>query len=232
MCVAPLTDVSTRDWLLQVWSAELSKLIANAMLAQRVSSINTVAQICEATGADVGEVSRIVGMDTRIGPKFLNPSIGFGGSCFQKDILNLIYICTSKGLDDVAEYWSQVIKVNDMQRTRFAQKVISSMFNTVSGKKICMFGFAFKKDTADTRETSSMYPHSTTLSLRLALTMCKHSISHVKTCRYIARELLDERCELCVHDPQVTSKHSYGTDPLMIVWCNVGLRGVGPQGDS
>lgn len=164
--------------MLQVWSAELSKLIANAMLAQRVSSINTVAQICEATGADVGEVSSIVGMDSRIGPKFLNPSLGFGGSCFQKDILNLIYICYSHGLDDVAEYWQQVIKINDLQRTRFAQKVISSMFNTISGKKICMFGFAFKKDTADTRETSSMY---------------------------VAKELLEERCCLSVHDPQVTA---------------------------
>eukprot|EP00658_Telonema_sp_P-2_P025288 TRINITY_DN20184_c0_g1_i2.p1 TRINITY_DN20184_c0_g1~~TRINITY_DN20184_c0_g1_i2.p1 ORF type:complete len:458 (-),score=110.21 TRINITY_DN20184_c0_g1_i2:45-1418(-) len=159
-----------------VWSAELSKLIANAMLAQRVSSINCVAEICEATGADVGEVARIVGMDSRIGSKFLAPSIGFGGSCFQKDILNLIYICHSKGLVEVAEYWSHVIKINDLQRTRFAQKVIASLFNTVDGKKIAMFGFAFKKDTGDTRETSSMY---------------------------IAKELLDERCLLCVHDPQV-----------------------------
>ena len=109
---------------MQVWSAELAKLIANAMLAQRVSSINTVAQLCEETGADVGEVAHIVGLDSRIGPKFLNPSIGFGGSCFQKDILNLIYICESKGLVDVAEYWSQVIKINDLQRTRFAKKVV------------------------------------------------------------------------------------------------------------
>jgi len=162
-----------------VWSAELAKLIANAMLAQRVSSMNTVAQICEETGGDVGEVSRIVGLDSRIGPKFLNPSIGFGGSCFQKDILNLIYICESKGLPEVAEYWHQVIKINDLQRTRFANKVISSMFNTISGKKIAMFGFAFKKDTGDTRETSSMY---------------------------IAKELLVERCLLTIQDEQVTSE--------------------------
>merc|ERR1712070_885693 len=162
-----------------VWSAELAKLIANAMLAQRVSSINTVAQICEETGGDVGEVARIVGLDSRIGPKFLNPSIGFGGSCFQKDILNLIYICESKGLSEVAEYWSQVIKINDLQRTRFAKKVISSMFNTISGKKIAMFGFAFKKDTGDTRETSSMY---------------------------IAKELLEERCLLTIQDEQVSAE--------------------------
>eukprot|EP00656_Telonema_subtile_P052961 TRINITY_DN7523_c0_g1_i5.p1 TRINITY_DN7523_c0_g1~~TRINITY_DN7523_c0_g1_i5.p1 ORF type:complete len:283 (+),score=84.33 TRINITY_DN7523_c0_g1_i5:622-1470(+) len=160
-----------------VWSAELAKLIANAMLAQRVSSINTVAQLCEETGADVGEVARIVGMDSRIGPKFLNPSIGFGGSCFQKDILNLIYICEAKGLSEVAEYWNQVIKINDLQRSRFSKKVISSLFNTVSGKKIAMLGFAFKKDTGDTRETASMY---------------------------VARDLLDEQCLLQVHDPEVT----------------------------
>jgi len=160
-----------------VWSAELAKLIANAMLAQRVSSINTVAQLCEETGADVGEVARIVGLDSRIGPKFLNPSIGFGGSCFQKDILNLIYICECKGLMEVAEYWSQVIKINDLQRTRFSKKVIESMFNTISGKKIAMFGFAFKKDTGDTRETSSMY---------------------------VARELLQEQCLLTIQDEQVT----------------------------
>lgn len=159
-----------------VWSAELAKLIANAMLAQRVSSINTVAQLCEETGADVGEVARIVGMDSRIGPKFLQPSIGFGGSCFQKDILNLIYICEAKGLHEAAEYWMQVIKINNLQRTRFSRKVISSLFNTVSGKKVAMLGFAFKKDTGDTRETSSMY---------------------------IARDLLDEAALLHIHDPEV-----------------------------
>merc|ERR1712166_1234269 len=161
-----------------VWSAELAKLIANAMLAQRVSSINTVAQLCEETGADVGEVARIVGLDSRIGPKFLNPSIGFGGSCFQKDILNLIYICECKGLMEVAEYWSQVIKINDLQRTRFSKKVIESMFNTISGKKIAMFGFAFKKDTGDTRKTSSMY---------------------------VARELLQEQCLLTILDKLLTT---------------------------
>merc|ERR1711865_608887 len=162
-----------------VWSAELAKLIANAMLAQRVSSINTVAQLCEETGADVGEVSMIVGMDSRIGPKFLQPSVGFGGSCFQKDILSLIYICSSKGLTEVAEYWNQVIKINDLQRARFSSTIITSMYNTVARKKICMFGFAFKKDTGDTRETASIY---------------------------VGRDLLEERALLSIYDPEVSKE--------------------------
>jgi UDPglucose 6-dehydrogenase len=130
-----------------LWSAELSKLVANAFLAQRVSSINSISALCEHTGADVSEVSRAIGMDSRIGGKFLNASVGFGGSCFQKDILNLVYICESMGLDEVAAYWQQVIDMNDYQKLRFAQKIIRTMFNTVSGKKITLFGFAFKKDT-------------------------------------------------------------------------------------
>jgi len=174
-CWVPADRVKTTN----VWSAELAKLIANAMLAQRVSSINTVAQICEATGADVGEVAMIVGMDSRIGPKFLQPSVGFGGSCFQKDILSLIYICDSKGLHECAEYWSQVIKVNDLQRKRFSNTVITSLYNTVSGKKICMLGFAFKKDTGDTRETASMY---------------------------VGRDLIEERAKLSIYDPQVSKE--------------------------
>jgi len=177
-CWVPTERVKTTN----VWSAELAKLIANGMLAQRVSSINTVAQICEATGADVGEVSMIVGMDSRIGPKFLQPSVGFGGSCFQKDILSLIYICESKGLHEVAEYWHQVIKINDLQRSRFSKTVISAMYNTVSRKKIVMFGFAFKKDTGDTRETASMY---------------------------IGRDLLEERAQLSIYDPQVSKEQMF-----------------------
>ena len=177
-CWVPEERVKTTN----VWSAELAKLIANAMLAQRVSSINTVAQICEATGADVGEVSMIVGMDSRIGPKFLQPSVGFGGSCFQKDILNLIYICQSKGLVEVAEYWNQVILINDLQRTRFSKTIISSMYNTVQRKKIAIFGFAFKKDTGDTRETASMY---------------------------VGRDLLEERAELSIYDPEVSKEQMF-----------------------
>ncbi|KAF2311218.1 hypothetical protein GH714_020989 [Hevea brasiliensis] len=139
-----------------LWSAELSKLAANAFLAQRISSVNAMSALCEATGADVSQVSHAVGKDTRIGPKFLQASVGFGGSCFQKDILNLVYICECNGLPEVANYWKQVIKINDYQKNRFVNRLVSSMFNTVSGKKIAILGFAFKKDTGDTRETPAI----------------------------------------------------------------------------
>jgi len=139
-----------------LWSSELSKLVANAMLAQRVSSINSISQLCEKTGADVAEVSRAIGTDSRIGPKFLKASIGFGGSCFQKDILNLVYICESEGLHEVAQFWQQVVQMNEHQKAKFSGKIISSLFNTVTNKKICIFGFAFKKDTGDVRETPAL----------------------------------------------------------------------------
>mmetsp|Transcript_28166 Transcript_28166/g.79997 ORF Transcript_28166/g.79997 Transcript_28166/m.79997 type:complete len:834 (-) Transcript_28166:99-2600(-) len=147
-----------RDRILttNLWSSELSKLVANAMLAQRVSSINSISQLCEKTGADVAEVSRAIGKDSRIGPKFLGASVGFGGSCFQKDILNLVYICESEGLNEVAQYWQQVVDMNEHQKSTFARRIISSLFNTVTGKKIAVFGFAFKKDTGDVRETPAM----------------------------------------------------------------------------
>ncbi len=130
-----------------VWSSELSKLTANAFLAQRVSSINAMSELCEKTGADVNEVARAIGMDSRIGPKFLKSSVGFGGSCFQKDILNLVYIAKSYGLNEVADYWEQVIIMNDHQKRRFAKNIINTLYNTVSGKKISFLGWAFKKDT-------------------------------------------------------------------------------------
>lgn len=139
-----------------LWSSELSKLVANAMLAQRVSSVNSISQLCERTGANVREVSRAVGTDTRIGPKFLNASIGFGGSCFQKDILNLVYICESFGLEEVARYWQQVVEMNDHQKMAFTKRIIASLFNTVTSKKIAILGFAFKKDTGDVRETPAI----------------------------------------------------------------------------
>merc|ERR1712203_1187619 len=139
-----------------LWSSELSKLGANAMLAQRVSSINSISQLCDRTGADVGEVARAIGTDARIGPKFLTASVGFGGSCFQKDILNLVYICEQFGLTEVAQYWQQVVNMNDYQKQTFAQRIIEAMFNTVTNKKICVFGFAFKKDTGDVRETPAL----------------------------------------------------------------------------
>lgn len=137
-----------------VWSSELSKLTANAFLAQRVSSINAMSELCEKTGADVNEVARAIGMDSRIGPKFLKASVGFGGSCFQKDILNLVYIAKSYGLHEVANYWEQVVIMNDHQKRRFAYNIVKTLYNTVSGKKIAFLGWAFKKDTNDTRESA------------------------------------------------------------------------------
>jgi len=159
-----------------LWSSELSKLVANAFLAQRVSSINSISALCESTGADVSEISRAVGMDDRIGKRFLQSSVGFGGSCFQKDILNLVYLCETYGLHECAQYWNQVIIMNDYQKKRFSQKMVAKMFNTVTGKKISILGFAFKKDTGDVRETPSMF---------------------------IVRDLLLENANIHVYDPQV-----------------------------
>ena len=136
-----------------VWSAELTKLAANAFLAQRVSSINAIAGLCEATGADVDEVARVIGADHRIGPKFLKAGPGFGGSCFKKDVLNLVYLCETFGLHTAAEYWMGVIKMNDHQQERIVSRLFKAMFNTLANKKIAIFGFAFKADTGDTRET-------------------------------------------------------------------------------
>ncbi|WP_400078911.1 nucleotide sugar dehydrogenase [Winogradskyella sp. R77965] len=160
-----------------VWSSELSKLTANAFLAQRISSINAISELCEHTEANVTEVAKAIGMDSRIGPKFLNASIGFGGSCFQKDILNLVYIARSYNLQAVADYWEQVIILNDHQKRRFSDQLISTLYNTVSGKKIGMLGWAFKKDTNDTRESAAIY---------------------------VADHLLNEQAEISVYDPKVS----------------------------
>lgn len=157
-----LTDVYA-NWVprekiltVNVWSSELSKLTANAFLAQRISSINTISAICEKTGANVNEVAHAIGLDTRIGPKFLKASVGFGGSCFQKDVLNLSYIAESLGLSEVSKYWLSVVEMNDWQRRRFVHNVIHTMFDTLQNKKICVYGFAFKADTGDTRESSAI----------------------------------------------------------------------------
>ena len=139
-----------------VWSSELSKLVANAFLAQRVSSINSISDICEATGANVEEVSRAIGMDHRIGSKFLKASVGFGGSCFRKDILNLVYLCETYGLHEVAEYWNQVVAMNDYQGKRFVENIVSRMFNTLAGKRLAVLGFAFKANTGDTRTSPAI----------------------------------------------------------------------------
>lgn len=169
--VAPDAIIKTN-----LWSSELSKLTANAFLAQRVSSINAISALCEATGADVDEVANAIGTDSRIGPKFLKSSVGFGGSCFQKDILNLVYLCSHFGLDEVAGYWEQVVIMNDYQKRRFSTRIVKTMFNTVSDKEIAVWGFAFKKDTNDTRESPAIY---------------------------VCRDLLEERAKLTIYDPKV-----------------------------
>lgn len=160
-----------------VWSSELSKLTANAFLAQRISSINALSALCEVTEANVDEVANAIGTDSRIGPKFLKASVGFGGSCFQKDILNLVYLCRFFNLPEVANYWEQVIILNDYQKYRFAKKIISSLFNTVSDKKITFLGWAFKKDTNDTRESAAIY---------------------------VAEHLIEDGAQIHVYDPKVS----------------------------
>ncbi len=161
--VAALLDIYSQ-WIpkekiliTNVWSSELAKLSSNAMLAQRISSINSLSALCEKTGADIDELSKAVGMDHRIGPKFLNTSVGFGGSCFKKDILNLVYLCKHFGLDEVADYWYQVLKMNDYQKNRFAQKIIDNLGGEVKGKIITVLGWAFKANTNDSRESAAIY---------------------------------------------------------------------------
>lgn len=169
-----------------VWSSELSKLVSNAFLAQRISSINSISALCEKTEADVTEVARAVGMDNRLGPKFLNASVGFGGSCFQKDILNLVYICRYYGLKEVAKYWEGVVRINDWQKERFVHIMLDAMFNTLAGKTVCLFGFAFKANTGDTRESPALY---------------------------VTRMLVDERAHIRITDPRAldnASKDLYG----------------------
>jgi len=158
-----------------VWSAELSKLVANAFLAQRISSINSISALCEQTDASILEVAYAVGMDSRIGNRFLNASVGFGGSCFKKDILNLVYICESYGLNEVALYWESVLAMNEFQEARFVRKMIREMFNTIVGKRIALLGFAFKADTSDTRESPAIY---------------------------VARKLLEEKAHVAISDPK------------------------------
>ncbi len=180
--VATLVDVYAR-WVprqriitTNLWSSELSKLVANAFLAQRISSINSISALCEATGADVDEVANAIGRDSRIGPKFLKASVGFGGSCFQKDILNLVYLCEHFGLPEVASYWESVVKMNDWQKRRFTTRIVRALYNSVADKKIAVLGFAFKKDTNDTRESA-------------AIAVC--------------RDLIAEQARVSVYDPKV-----------------------------
>jgi len=167
----PPKNIITSD----IWSSELSKLVSNAFLAQRISSINTISALCEKTDANVTDVARAVGMDHRIGNRFLNASVGFGGSCFKKDILNLVYLCRNYGLHEVADYWQGVVNINEYQKERFVLNMLAAMFNTLAGKRICLFGFAFKADTGDTRESPAFF---------------------------IANRLIEEKVELVITDPK------------------------------
>ncbi len=159
-----------------IWSSELSKLTANAFLAQRISSVNSISSLCEITGADIHQVCRAVGMDSRIGKRFLSPGPGFGGSCFKKDILNLVYLCNFYKLEEVANYWQSVIEINDWQKTRISRIIVNNLFGNVSGKKISILGFAFKANTNDTRESP---------------------------CIDICKDLLEEGAHLLIYDPKV-----------------------------
>jgi UDPglucose 6-dehydrogenase len=158
-----------------IWSSELSKLVANAFLAQRISSINSMSALCEKADADIEEVARAVGMDSRVGSRFLNASVGFGGSCFKKDILNLVYLCRYYDLKEVADYWEGVVRINDYQKERFMLKMLDALFNTLADKRICLFGFAFKADTGDTRESPAIF---------------------------VARRLIEEKARVIITDPK------------------------------
>jgi UDPglucose 6-dehydrogenase len=179
-----------RDKILtsNLWSSELSKLVANAFLAQRISSINSISALCEKTEANITEISNAIGTDSRIGSKFLNASVGFGGSCFKKDILNLVYICESYGLNEVAKYWESVVEINDYQEKRFVKNMITLMFNTISNKKIALFGFAFKANTGDTRESPAIY---------------------------VARHLINEQAKLTITDPKAIGNAKEDLKPYL-----------------
>lgn len=170
-----------------IWSSELSKLVANAFLAQRISSINSITALCEKTEANIGEVAKAIGMDNRLGNRFLNASIGFGGSCFKKDILNLVYLCRNYGLDEVADYWEGIIQINDYQKERFILNMLNAMFNTLAGKRICLFGFAFKANTGDTRESPALFA---------------------------AKRLLEEKADLVITDPKALKNARVDLDGL------------------
>jgi UDPglucose 6-dehydrogenase len=170
-----------------IWSSELSKLVANAFLAQRISSINSITALCEKTEANITEVAKAVGMDSRVGNKFLNASVGFGGSCFKKDILNLVYLCRHYGLDEVANYWEGVVRINEYQKERFVLNILSAMFNTLAGKKICLYGFAFKANTGDTRESPAIF---------------------------IAKKLIEEKAILVITDPEALNNARIDLDGI------------------
>jgi len=185
-----------------LWSSELSKLVANAMLAQRISSINTVSSICEKTGADVDEISKAIGLDPRLGSKFLVAGLGFGGSCFKKDILSLVYLAQTLNLEEVAEYWMQVITINEFQRNRFVRRVVSNLHGTLIGKKISILGYAFKKDTSDTRESPAV--------------------------EVVKSLLADNPAEIAIFDPRCNPEDV--KDELQRLFATTGLKLLKPDG--
>jgi len=193
-----------------IWSSELSKLVANAFLAQRVSSINSITPLCEKTEADISEVARAVGMDSRIGNRFLNASVGFGGSCFKKDILNLVYICRYYGLNEVADYWEGVVRINEYQKERFVARMMDVMFHTLANKRICLFGFAFKANTSDTRESAAIYIAKRLIEEKAALV-----ITDPKALENAKKDLAGDNAKVeYIEDPYLASK---GCDAIAIM---------------
>jgi UDPglucose 6-dehydrogenase len=206
-----------------VWSSELSKLASNAMLAQRISSINSLSALCEKTGADIEELSKAIGMDHRIGPKFLKASVGFGGSCFQKDILNLVYLCKYYGLEEVADYWHQVIKINDYQKDRFAQKIIDHFGGDLTGKKIAVLGWAFKANTNDSRESPAIYVTEKLFKAGAILEIYDPMVSMESVFRDIdfywdALKTQDLKAQISVFDSESTLDLSYDATAILTEW--------------
>ena len=206
-----------------VWSSELSKLASNAILAQRISSINSLSALCEKTGANIEELSKAIGMDHRIGPKFLKASVGFGGSCFQKDILNLVYLCKYYELEEVAEYWHQVIKINDYQKNRFAQKIIDHFGGDLTGKKIAVLGWAFKANTNDSRESPAIYVAEKLFKAGAILEIydpmvCKESIFRDIDFYWEASKIKDLTKRISVRDSLNTLDLSFDATAILTEW--------------
>ena len=211
-----------------VWSSELAKLASNAMLAQRISSINSLSALCEKTGADIDELSKAVGMDHRIGPHFLKASVGFGGSCFQKDILNLVYLCKHYGLEEVAEYWHQVVKINDYQKNRFAQKIITALDGSVQQKKITLLGWAFKKDTNDSRESAAIYVADILLEAGAEVHIydpmvkeiqIKNDLIAIWKSKNISKEIMQKKLKRCnIHDNYLSALNESYVAAIITEW--------------
>lgn len=202
-----------------VWSSELAKLASNAMLAQRISSINSLSALCEKTGADIEELSKAIGMDDRIGPHFLKSSVGFGGSCFQKDILNLVYLCKHYGLDEVSEFWHQVIKINEYQKDRFANKIIDFYNNILKGKKIAILGWAFKANTNDSRESASIKVTEKLFNKGAEITVFDPFVS-IEQITYDIENFWESpisKKEFNIRKEDLTNFHSYNFDCVVII---------------